>query len=510
VDKNGDDHYFAGGKYIDYDHYPDHFVSMAQGFSIGARPFAPGGLAVLYDQAGNDDYRADVFGQGCAYWYGVGMLLDGGGDDRYHLCEYGQGSGIHLAVGILVDHDGNESYTADKGLAQAGSHDFAVGFLWDLQGDDHYEAESGSQGSGINNAVGILLDESGNDRYVLKNPANPYGQGTGGMSPRRGIGSVGLLCDLGGEDLYTRKPFARRDSNARLGAIVHVKSEEGLSVVTHASIASYVPHRPMWRRAWDEIKNSYGKIWAWAFPDSSFWFSRAWNNQAEKNKNLSVDLVSEIELIQRGGNPQWGQLLDAVNLYGDSPWKVVLRETALKSFFEINNTNFWSLIPYTARSESMNRVMIEEWIKKQNTNEILPEIRRLSASKFWEEQSLAVYFLGEWGTREDALLILPSLKNKRLRAGALLALSKMPGSEEVAKKVKPFLKSERGLERALAVKILSKNNIVSAESFFPFLDDVDFNVRLEAVSALQNRNRSANVPLGSLGTYYNTLIKVEP
>jgi len=200
VDAAGHDRYFAGGREPDHERNPDRFLSLAQGFSIGARPFAGGGVGALIDLAGNDTYEADVYGQGASYYYSAGFLLDGGGHDRYFTHHYGQGCGIHLSLGFLFDADGNDHYTGGT-LAQGAAHDFGVGGLLDRGGDDTYVATRHSQGHGMNNALGWLLDAEGTDVYDGREPDTT--QGVGNTGGTRESGSLGLLLDLGGHDRYS-------------------------------------------------------------------------------------------------------------------------------------------------------------------------------------------------------------------------------------------------------------------------------------------------------------------
>ena len=200
VDDLGNDRYTAGGKHPDHDRHQDRYLSTAQGFAIGMRPFAGGGVAALVDRSGNDSYVADVYGQGVSYWYSVGMLLDQGGHDSYQVYEYGQGTGIHLSLGLLSDRCGNDVY-AGFSLAQGSAHDYAVGMLFDHAGNDTYTADHFSQGLAINNALGILLDADGNDGYfALKNERS---QGIGNDGAEREYGALSLLLDLTGTDLYS-------------------------------------------------------------------------------------------------------------------------------------------------------------------------------------------------------------------------------------------------------------------------------------------------------------------
>jgi hypothetical protein len=200
IDHKGHDYYTAGGRYIDHGHHNDRFLSMAQGFSIGMRPYAAGGIAALIDLEGNDSYKADVWGQGVSYWYALGMLIDASGNDTYSMYHYGQGSGIHLSSGLLADLNGNDFYTG-YALVQGNAHDWAVGMLLDQAGDDVYTADHFSQGRGMTNGYGMLLDRKGNDGYYAKQCDRSQGIGSDGW--QREYGSIALLIDLLGRDTYT-------------------------------------------------------------------------------------------------------------------------------------------------------------------------------------------------------------------------------------------------------------------------------------------------------------------
>jgi len=200
VDRDGADVYVAGRRRRDYGRYGERYLSLAQGFSIGMRPFAGGGIGALVDLEGNDLYRADVFGQGVSYWYSAGLLLDCGGHDSYDVHEYGQGSGIHLSAGLLYDASGDDRYYGHS-LSQGNAHDYAVGMLLDRSGNDTYTADHYSQGRGINNSFGLLLDAEGSDAYFGRRPDSC--QGIGHDGGRREYGCIGLLLDLAGEDRYT-------------------------------------------------------------------------------------------------------------------------------------------------------------------------------------------------------------------------------------------------------------------------------------------------------------------
>ena len=162
----GNDVYDAGGVHSDAPLHRDRTMSLSQGFSIGMRPDASGGVGVLVDVAGNDRYSADIYGQGASYWFSLGLLIDDDGNDTYVLGHYGQGAGIHLSAGMLLDRAGQDLYYDEYGVGIGGAHDYAVGFLVDRGGDDHYAGSGGSQGGALTNSVAMLLDAAGDDGYT--------------------------------------------------------------------------------------------------------------------------------------------------------------------------------------------------------------------------------------------------------------------------------------------------------------------------------------------------------
>jgi hypothetical protein len=200
IDHQGADRYLAGNLEPDHERHPDRFLSLSQGFAIGMRPFAGGGLAALVDLEGNDTYVADIYGQGVSYWYSVGMLLDRAGNDSYSVYHYGQGSGIHLSAGLLADQAGDDFYNGYI-LTQGNAHDFGVGMLLDQLGNDTYRADHHSQGRALNTAMALLLDRAGDDAYFARQPDQC--QGVGNNGDKREYGSLALLLDLGGSDRYS-------------------------------------------------------------------------------------------------------------------------------------------------------------------------------------------------------------------------------------------------------------------------------------------------------------------
>lgn len=203
VEMEGNDLYYAGGRYKHEPLLPREYRSFAQGFGIGVRPDAGGGIGFLCDFEGNDFYNAEVYAQGTSYWYSLGMLYDREGFDHYTAAQYTQGAGIHLSVGALVDEEGNDSYFSRLGPSQGEGHDLSVGVLVDRKGDDGYYA-SGGQGIGLTNSVGLFIDQDGNDWYMASESL--LCQGASNWT--RGFGGIGLFFDLAGKDWYPGRSVA--------------------------------------------------------------------------------------------------------------------------------------------------------------------------------------------------------------------------------------------------------------------------------------------------------------
>jgi hypothetical protein len=216
---------------------------------------ALGGVGILIDRSGRDDYHAAMWAQGlgaplgfgllddlsgddhyycggkwrdsypetpgCEGWGqgvgagirqvadgGIGVILDGGGDDVYEYDYISHGGGYWLGLGFARDFGGNDrrfggTQTAYSGgprgetLFQRFSNGFgchyALGFCFDDAGDDTYDGTIMGLGFGWDLGVGVLCDFGGNDRYEATGGSN---QGNGAQA------SLGILFDYGGNDVY--------------------------------------------------------------------------------------------------------------------------------------------------------------------------------------------------------------------------------------------------------------------------------------------------------------------
>ncbi|MBD3277197.1 MAG: hypothetical protein GF388_02770, partial [Candidatus Aegiribacteria sp.] len=197
ADMGGSDCNLAGFRYSHQPLLPDDNQAMSQGFGMGLRPLVAGGIGLMADFGnGNDTYRAEVFGQGCAYFYSLGMLYDQEGQDSYQAAQYSQGTGIHLAAGILWDGDGDDSYFSRNGPAQGSAHDLSTGYLMDGGGNDWY-CSDGGQAFSLTNSACIFADLEGADTYCAR------GGGQGEARWARGSSGASVFLDLADSDFYS-------------------------------------------------------------------------------------------------------------------------------------------------------------------------------------------------------------------------------------------------------------------------------------------------------------------
>ncbi|MCW5941759.1 MAG: hypothetical protein KIS66_05985 [Fimbriimonadaceae bacterium] len=156
--------------------------------------------------------------------FGYAFLLDAEGDDLYRTHRPGLASG-RFGVAALLDQAGNDVY---EGYADGlGFGQFGIGLLEDLKGDDAYEGFSQVEGCGQTGGAGLLIDRSGNDRYVANdsvidfaspqsaehNVSMSQGAGNGLRADYTHghslSGGVGLLCDVAGDDTYVCGVFGQ-------------------------------------------------------------------------------------------------------------------------------------------------------------------------------------------------------------------------------------------------------------------------------------------------------------
>lgn len=197
VDCAGDDQYYSKGRYPTNYGTPGVFDAWSQGCGLGFRGFASGGIGMVIDWSGADRYEAGNFAQGGGYYYGWGILMDAHGRDQYIGSRYNQGFSAHQAIGLFIEEQGDDFYLTRHAVAPGLAWDQCVTLFHDRGGNDEYRAGGFSLAAAAHNSVSIFIDDRGKDQYSGANPAQVSG------NDYHGGYSLALFLDLGkGEDLY--------------------------------------------------------------------------------------------------------------------------------------------------------------------------------------------------------------------------------------------------------------------------------------------------------------------
>ena len=225
IDVKGNDTYLARDDGNVSALYLNQSVAMAQGCGYGRRAdigdghSLAGGVGILVDGAGDDRYHAQVWAQGCAYWWALGILEDRGGNDQYQNGKYSAGAAAHFAIGVCVDLAGNDRHnernTTAKNQFQGHARDGSIGVFVDGDGDDTYDVNNHCAGAADLNSIGLFWDRRGDDLYTFHDQAlgPPNGWNDTGAfgvasrytpfrSFRDDLPSWGLFLDTGGKDVY--------------------------------------------------------------------------------------------------------------------------------------------------------------------------------------------------------------------------------------------------------------------------------------------------------------------
>ena len=169
MDRAGADFYSVGGLYPSTYGTGGIFQGAGQGLGVGFRFHASGGLGLLLDGGGADRMEAGNFAQGTGYFYALGLLRQfGTQDDTYIASRYGQGSSAHSALGAMLEDGGDDRYLSSFGsVVQGAAWDLAAALFLDSAGDDIYGRQplGFSQGAGAKKGFGLFLDAAGSDRY---------------------------------------------------------------------------------------------------------------------------------------------------------------------------------------------------------------------------------------------------------------------------------------------------------------------------------------------------------
>lgn len=206
IDAAGNDIYTANGpNFTSAYGTPAVYEGMSQGFGYGIRGYAAGGVGAIYDLGGDDQYEAGEFSQAGGYYFGMGIMHDFAGRDLYHGNRYGQAFSAHQAIGVLIDDAGDDTYWSKTAASQAGTWDQSIGMLIDRAGNDCYRCDGLGQGGASMQAIAILIDLDGADRYTGTGGAVQGGVGSNTYHYTRDkVFSLAALLDLGAdEDVYS-------------------------------------------------------------------------------------------------------------------------------------------------------------------------------------------------------------------------------------------------------------------------------------------------------------------
>jgi len=169
MDRAGSDLYRVGGRYPSTYGTEGIFQGAGQGLGIGFRFHASGGAGLLLEGGGADRMEAGNFAQGTGYFYALGLLRHfGPEEDIYTASRYGQGSAAHSALGAMLEDGGNDRYLSSfGGVVQGAAWDLSAALFLDKAGDDAYGRQDlhFSQGAGAKKGFGLFLDAAGSDHY---------------------------------------------------------------------------------------------------------------------------------------------------------------------------------------------------------------------------------------------------------------------------------------------------------------------------------------------------------
>lgn len=219
----------------------EHNLSVAQGVGWGLRPewgtdgvAWAGGMGALVDLGSEADlHYADTMAMGQGFVYGLGLLYDDGGDDVYRALWWAMGSGTHMGTGLMMEAGGNDDLLVTRVSAALG-HDTGVSWYVDGGGNDIYGGGI-SMGRAYDEGNSFFLDLGGDDTY-----AGRIGQGFGACHFSQGVpipnvNRLGVFLDLGGgDDMYlTPNETATNDGRweqVPFGAPDAVGTKKGLGI----------------------------------------------------------------------------------------------------------------------------------------------------------------------------------------------------------------------------------------------------------------------------------------
>lgn len=439
LDYKGNDRYITEGVVPDFREKAGAYQSCSQGFAIGCRPFAAGGVGILYDKEGDDRYEGSYFCQGSSYYLSLGMLIDGDGNDRYLARRYAQGAGTHYSVGALIDMAGNDTYQS-WGVSQGCGHDFSVGMLYDKSGNDTYHGEFLCQGAGNDSGIGILIDEYGDDQYE----AQTSSQGDANFDARRNALSFGFLVDGGGNDRF---------SILKNKTQIWKKGRLGGGIDYHGDLPT------MWFEKFN-AKQTKG-------------FAHIEKKEPLTEENWDRLILPELE----------GSLLT------EDSWK-----DAAQKLFKRGPAVFPSLLKYLEIKDVCVRRTVEDAFKligEKHLEQLHSLIEKENTTK--EQKRFLLYILGDIGNTASKNIFLKFLndENSTIQAVALRGLYKLKASLPMEMANHLAKSGDADVRRYLCLSLQASKKPDVLPVLINLLQDSDCNTRLAALEAIKLQGEKA-------------------
>jgi hypothetical protein len=147
-----------------------------------------GGLGILLDLDGNDQYIAQVFAQGVGYYQGTGWLIDGGGDNTFDAVWYAMGAATHEAAGIFLQSgSGKNRFRVANSMGLGAAHDGSVAMFDDKSRRSTYAIYDLGMGISLDGGVAMFSSDSDSGRFDVQSPAcRALGYVSGHQPSKRG------------------------------------------------------------------------------------------------------------------------------------------------------------------------------------------------------------------------------------------------------------------------------------------------------------------------------------
>lgn len=178
-----------------------------------------GGLALLFDQTGNDVYWSGIGSQAATTTFATAFLLEGEGDDWYSANVASQAYSVDHSRALLFDVRGSDVFLAPRGAQGRTDGYEGFAFLVDTGGHDMAVANTGSQGFG-RHGLGVFLNIEGDDTYEAGGASQGYADACWTIvgCPLGLMAYGALFLDLCGRDTYYA-PLGREGASWQQGTL---------------------------------------------------------------------------------------------------------------------------------------------------------------------------------------------------------------------------------------------------------------------------------------------------